>query len=109
MQAGDSGPKSCWGAPQGAHPTSGSTMPGGLPAGHTFPCLHCSAAFFLVRWSTVDMSQHPQLWRHQVTATPQPCVPSGQGTCQQPSRGKAAGTGILPAWLGPDPVGLPLG
>lgn len=32
-----------------------------------------------------------------------PMSPPRQGTPQQPPRGKAAGTGLLPAWLGPNP------
>lgn len=39
-----------------------------------------------------------------------PCVPPPrQGTPWQPPKGKAAGTGLLPAWLGPNPAGLLLG
>lgn len=45
---GDGGPKTRRRALRGTHPTSRSTVPGALPAGHTFPCLYRSAAFFLV-------------------------------------------------------------
>lgn len=76
VQAGDSGPKSRWGAPRGACPTSGSTVPGALPTGHTFPCLHCSAAFFLVRWSTVTLSSPLH-----VSAPPAVVAPSDSHPC----------------------------
>lgn len=116
-RAGDGGPNPAWVSCRAPIPHPGAPcqelcLPGTPSPACTRPDLPAPLCCLLPRYMGLrchrpphGTSQHPQLWWHRVTATPLPCVPPRQETPRQPPKDKAAGTGLLPAWLGPNPVG----
>lgn len=106
-QHGDSGPKTCQGAPRAPIPHPEARCQELCPQAHLpLPALHCCLLPTyqpVVSLSPGAVCQHPQLWWHWVAATPCPHFPPGRGQHSSPQ------TGILAHVAGTKPSRAPTG